>query len=256
VRYIGDPSRQEALNIGVIVWDSKTAIVQVDEKALTRVVSDNPRLAKGALDYVPAFLDEWVASFGAPSSLTDFFPPCPNSHVVFSECRYARLPENGSLADLTERIVELVVTPRPRGGGGGNDIRLQLKRHFAVYMKQNLIYEDYAFERSQSGAERHAQFFANSATNMAIDALNLSLTRPYDIVQRADAQAFKVEDILKADHGLRYLVCCGLAHGFTGPAETARRILESAGAKVAGDSDEAAALVAGEIESAKWTAGG
>ena len=44
IKYIADPGRSEALNIGILVWTNHTVRLSIDERAITRVVRENPQL--------------------------------------------------------------------------------------------------------------------------------------------------------------------------------------------------------------------
>jgi hypothetical protein len=82
-------------------------------------------------------------------------------------------------------------------------------------------------------------FFANSGANVALDAVSLAVKDAETIRLRADAEAYKVVDILE-ENEIRFLVYCEFHRDpeLHQVNERARRILESAGAEVMIDIDD------------------
>ena len=67
IRYIPDPSRGERLNIGILLWeDSADYRLELDQKAIERVIRENPRLERDSLLYIEPMLSEQLSSAITP----------------------------------------------------------------------------------------------------------------------------------------------------------------------------------------------
>src|SRR5690349_4309458 len=67
LKYIADPVRAEALNIGIVVWAEDQVSVRVDDSAVDRVVRDHPHLARDALLYVEPLVRHRISEAGGPA---------------------------------------------------------------------------------------------------------------------------------------------------------------------------------------------
>src|SRR5438046_2208117 len=123
IRYIADPARGEALNVGILLWDSHRCHLSIDDAAVARVIRENPCLAPDALEYLASFLGEAFRT--APPSEEAFasalwqlsaFP------LVLTEPRFTTLAGDkpNDAKTTLERLVKRVVRPRRRQGGGPN----------------------------------------------------------------------------------------------------------------------------------------
>ncbi len=70
---------------------------------------------------------------------------------------------------------------------------------------------------------------------MAVDALQLALKDADEIILRADAEAFKIEDITDANKGVSFLAYCQInaVEEMQDVYSRAFRIMSSAGAEIA-----------------------
>jgi hypothetical protein len=84
-----------------------------------------------------------------------------------------------------------------------------LERRLTPLMRREAVTRNHFFERTRTGVERRADFFADSDANVALDVLRLALQRADAIRERADAEAFKIYDVLEADNAIHeYVVFC------------------------------------------------
>ena len=89
-------------------------------------------------------------------------------------------------------------------------------------------------------------FYANSRANVALDVVNLALVRADEIRLRADAEAFKIWDLLADGDLNEYLVYCEFPPDDKpeGLKQNATKIMESTGGRVTRDLDEAIEVLA------------
>lgn len=238
IRYMPDPGRGESLNVGVLLWDDGDFRLRVDGKAIDRVVTENPALDRDALLYVEPLLRDRVESHGVAAILSDqrSFP------IELTEPRFTALDEDG-LEQTLDRLTQRIVTPRRRRGGQRkSDFAGLLERRLRPFLAKGLVSRSYAFRASRTGVPRHADFYANSGRNVALDVLRLAITTGDEIRRRADAEAFKVQDVLGADDTVRnYVVLCELLSDATlrEAYANARKVIELQGASVVTNVDEA-----------------
>jgi len=93
---------------------------------------------------------------------------------------------------------------------------------------------DHTFTTSRTGIQRRVDFYANSGTNLALDAVRLRYRDRDRIIEAADHEAFKIQDIAASNKGVRWIVYCDFSRDET-LAEAnanARRILSSTGAEI------------------------
>src|SRR5258708_6500732 len=252
IRYIADPARNEALNVGILAWTDDEYRIRMDSTAVQRVLRDNPHLAYDALEYVLPTLelqllqgDEFhvnqidnlkAAQTGLPISLT--------------EARFTTVQDGDAegLDSATERLLKRIVRPPRRGAVRAADPITLLERSFRIYVRQHKITPNYTFTQSVSGVPREVAFYANSGANIALDVVNLIARKHNTIVRDADAEAFKIEDIRKANQVTCH-VYCSLADDETHARsnQIARQILESAGAVVQTDIMKVAQVMADAV---------
>lgn len=236
VRYIADPGRGEAFNIGIILWGEGQFRIRVDDDALARVTRQNAHLAKDALSYVEPFLYQELSNSGSfDEEAIDRFVSKPRGlHLTLTEARYTTLSERSEAAfqATLDRLVARVVKPVRLPGGGGATPFMLVRRRLSPLIRTGLVKEGHPFEASRTGLPRTAEFFVNSNANIALDTLKLSVQRADEILARADAEAFKVEDVL-SENTVRYVVYCELSNeGLLRDAtENALKVLKSVGAQ-------------------------
>lgn len=208
IRYVPDPARGEALNIGILVWDHSSHVLELDDAALKRVITENPWLALDALAGLQTSLQEAI---GAPESggddlISSVLLSSRGFPVQFSEPRMTSIvEENGSLREPLGRLLRRTVRPRRRSGAYVPNLVDRIDRHFQKWIERDLIRRNYVFESSRSGSRYVTQFLANSGTNIAFDTLKLDLKRDQAIRDRAAAEAWKIWD-LSEHYEIRYIV--------------------------------------------------
>lgn len=87
---------------------------------------------------------------------------------------------------------------------------------------------------SLSGIERSVDFFANHGSNIALDIVRLAVSQADEIRKRADADAFKIYDVLQGKDVARFVAMCAFSSTdqLAKVNEDAKAIIESAGATV------------------------
>jgi Protein of unknown function (DUF3037) len=93
IRYIPDAARGESLNIGVLVWAVDDFRLHIDQKAVDRVIKENPRLATDALLYVEPMLTEQLSTgvVALPSRINTLLTDPHRFPLVFSEPRFTAI---------------------------------------------------------------------------------------------------------------------------------------------------------------------
>lgn len=247
IRYVPDPGRNEALNIGVIVWDSQEFRLSIDDDAVERVVRESPWLEKDALLYLEPALRQQIAPHADyyPGAVPAFLRAQPGFPVWMTEPRYTTVSNEGDGIDETlARLIARVVRPRRHRVIRQVNLSDLLERQLRPLLVQHRVTRNYPIHLTRSKVPRSVEFFANSGANVAVDTLRLNLKRADDIRLRADAQAFKVEDV--GDKNVsRYVVLCEFSEEpeFSEVNANARRVLGYAGAEVVTDPESAANIL-------------
>lgn len=240
IKYIADPARNEPLNLGIIVWDEREFRVRVDEHAAARIVRENRHLPSDSFVRVGHILQEQVSAAWKNGEMSSFLDSHPGYPVLLTEERFTTILDEQSqtIDDTLGRLLHHVVQPKTGDSrvSPRTNALSQLTSSLKPLLKQALMYQSYSFPKSRSGRTRVADFYANSSTNVALDALHLDVTKANDILKRADAEAFKVEDILNSGsaNGLRYWVYCHFPLGeeYESVANVVRTVLGSVNAEV------------------------
>jgi hypothetical protein len=237
IRYIADPARNEPLNVGILVWGAPGYRLQIDTDALDRVIRDHPQLERDALLCLEDILSRDLAAAQQPGVgwLEELIHEHSGFPIQISDPRYTTIEADSEDAlDATlARLAHRVVHPRRRFGASGVRPVDRIARELNAWIRSSVVTRDFVFANSRSGVPRSVDFFANSGRNVAVDALKLSLARGQEIKLRADAQAFKVEDI-RTENAIRYVVYCEFSndHRLGDVNGHARKIIESAGAAI------------------------
>ncbi len=247
IRYIADPARKEPLNIGVVLWHDLGCRLQLDSDAITRVVRENPYLTADSLMYVEPFIRNRLALDRPVNGSVDLrgrvrgasqFP------VVLSDPLMTMVIDEseGSLDEEVADLIARIVRPAKhrRGGVRAGAIQTLAKRWKPWIGHQ--IARDHLFGTTKSGNPRKVDFFANSGTNVAVDVLALAVKEAKDIQQRADAEAYKVEDVIHRHNDVRFLVHCDMktSDSYHEANLAAIRSLTTAGATVFTDVEKTA----------------
>lgn len=250
VRYIPDPARGEALNVGAVLWDEKTFRLAVDPQAVARVLRETPALAADALTNLHARVAHELGLEGkefCPRKVHERLREQAGFPLLFSDPLTTALDEDPTdpLGKTLHAIVTRIVRPRRRMGGSGKDPVKLLEQQVRPLLKRKAVIKEHIFTRSRTGVERKVNFFANSTVNTAVDVLKLDLSRDASLAERTDAEAFKVEDVL-AKNRIKYVVCCvGSMNAVSRKAiDRAQRVIGAVGGMVVTDLAAAAAELA------------
>lgn len=254
IRYVPDPGRGESLNIGILLWEEESAEyrLRVDQEAIDRVIRENPRLERDSLRYVEPMLREKLSSAVAPatSRIKGILDAVGGFPLDLSEARFTTVgPDEDGLDKTLDRLVDRVVHPKRRRGGGPNPLQA-MDRQLASLIQEERVSRNHFFDQTKSGVRRSADFFANSGANVALDVVRLALQKADNIKLRADAEAFQVYDVLEASQEInQYLVYCdfGEEPELAETNEAAKQVIEAQGAKVVSDTEEAAKVIADAV---------
>jgi hypothetical protein len=255
IKYVSDPARNEPRNVGIVLWDGETWELQIDRDAARRVATENPHLAPDAILVFEQALRYGLkqAEVRSRDDLTRILAQFNRLPVSITDLRVTTLDEtivdpSQRRAQAIEALLKRLVRPRRRGGGSttAEDI---LERLLKPWMRQGKVVRRYLIPQSRSGVPRSVDFFINGGRNVAIDALNLNLKRAREIVERADAEANKIRDVLEAGGGLRFIVFyvpnpSSEMHEVT---EQAVKILRAADVEATADEQRIESLVAAEL---------
>lgn len=254
IRFIPDPGRGERLNIGILLWDEDSGEyrLSLDEKAVERVIRENPRLERDSLLYIEPMLSEQLSS--AVSPVTTRIKTMLNKQTGFplelAEPLFTTIASEDDLEadedglDVTlDRLVKRIVRPKRRGYPHSSPTD-QMASRLKPLIRSHKVSRAYQI-KAKSGLDRHVDFFANSGANVALDVLQLAITKAEDIRERADAKGMKVLDLLGGSEVKDYLVYCQFADDrqLEDVYGEARTVIEGQGAKVLTDPDEAAATL-------------
>lgn len=253
IRYIPDPGRGESLNIGILVWAPDDFRLSIDEDAVKRVIRENPRLEQDALLYVEPMLNEKLSSGVVPVSaqIKNLLQDQRGFPVELTEPRFTMidLMDEGGIDATLERLTDRVVKPKRRSGRSApNPIQL-LERELRPLLAAKTVERNHFFRDTRTGVPRKADFYANSGVNIALDSIKLSIQTADEIRLRADAEAYKVHDVLEADKSVsQYFVYCefGDDHELEETNRVARQVLEAEQAIILTDLDEAVQVLSGD----------
>lgn len=245
IRYVPDSARGEQLNVGILAWTDQRMALELDERALDRVVRENPHLAKDALRDLHDRIQEELAEVGGPppDMIASWLANQRGYPVVATESRYTTIDsgQDDALDQTVERLLARIVRPRRRHGGPHADAAHILDRALQPYVRSRKILRDHRFAASRSGISRSVDYFANSGANVALDFVKLALAKPDEILRRADAEAFKIEDI-RASNDISVVVFCDVSteEKVRDATADARRVISSVGAQLVTSVDGAA----------------
>lgn len=249
VRYVPDPGRGESLNIGILLWDEDSYRFSVDEKAVERVIRENPLLERDALLYVEPVLSEQLSTAVVPvaARIKSMLGGQRGFPIQLSDARFTMLDEDGGMDATIERLTNRIVTPKRRTGGHTPRPVDLLERRLTPLLRSEAISRNHFFNHSRTGVPRKADFFANSGANVALDVVKLAITRADEIRLRSDAEAFKVYDVLEADDNdvNDYFVFCEFAENqeLEETNHNARTVIEQQGATVVTSLDAATSVL-------------
>jgi hypothetical protein len=255
IRYVPDPGRGESLNIGILLWEELSGDyrLRVDEEAIARVIRENPRLERDSLLYVEPMLREQLSSAVVPatSRIKRILEGAGGFPLDISEPRFTTIgPDDEGLDTTLDRLVDRVVHPKRRPGGGPNPLKA-MDRKLAPLIQQEKVARNHFFDQTKSGLRRTADFYANSGANVALDVVRMALKKADSIKLRADAEAFKVLDVLGGGSEVnQYIVYCdfGTDQQFAETNELATRVIAGQGARVVSDPEDAVQAISDAVE--------
>jgi hypothetical protein len=246
IRYIGDPARNEPLNVGIIVWNETGFALQIDEGAVARVIRENPHLERDALLYLDEYVRQRLARTVPPFTDDGFLRVIAEQSgfpVLLTTPRVTTIAEEGEpgIQSALDQLLGRIVRPaRRRGGYGGLRTTTMLQRELKPLIDQGKVERLYTLQ-AKSGVPRTIDFFANSKSNVGLDVVNFSLAKADDVRDRADQEAFKAWDLLNSDSVNDYYVL-----GVFPPeptmsqsTKTVASIITATGAQLARNVDEA-----------------
>jgi len=243
-----DPARGERLNVGVLVWTDYDFRIGIDDKAVQRVIRENPRLERDSLLYLdPTLRASLVTDSPVGERVERLLDEQRGFPADFTEPRLTTLTVESGLDQAVEALLARVVRPKRRGGGGGLTPVQAVERQLRPLLQRGAVERKHLFQSSRSGVSRAVDFYANSHVNTALDALRLSVTKADDIRARADAEAFKVYDVI-GNNDLRYAVYCEFSddRALTETNVSARQVIESTGATVLTDIEAVSQTMRGD----------
>lgn len=258
IRYMPDPGRGENLNIGILLWEQESAEYRLafDQKAIERVVKWNPHLERDSLRFIEPMLNERLSSAVTPATarIGEVIEGEGGFPLNFTKPRFTTVTEDENGLDATlERLLSRVVTPRRRYAPHTASAVDQMEKMLRPLLKARKVSKDFVFAETKTGFPRSTDFFANSGANVALDVVKLAYKEADRTRQRADAEAFKVSDVLGGDAPVRKYVVLGqfrTDREFRRTNDEVRTIIEGQGAAVLTDIAEAA----GVLEDAARTA--
>jgi ribosomal protein S12 methylthiotransferase accessory factor YcaO len=251
IRYVPDAARGEELNVGIVAWTERHLALEVDQRAVERVLRENPHLAKDALLGLRDRLrEELTASAPDPALAAATWLSSQRGYpVIATEDRHTTVIEDSSeaLTEAVDRLLARIVRPRRRGGGGFNPGHA-LERSLRPLLQSQRVVRDYTFSTSRSGVPRRVDYFANSGANIALDLVKLAVTRTDELLRRADAEAFKVEDI-RGSNDIDVVVFCAISSddAVRDATANAEQIIGSVGARVVTSVEDAAGALVGAV---------
>lgn len=246
IRYIPDLGRGESLNVGILLWDDSDFGVALENKAIERVVRENPRLERDALLYVEPMLRERLSDDGlpVPERVERMLANQRGYPIDLTPARFTTVEETFDFDEELRRLTSRIVEPKRRTGGGQRAIDL-VERGLRLLVRTQRVSRNHFFPDTKTGVQRRADFFANSAANVALDVLGLTLKRADNVREKADAEAMKVYDVLGGPAPpSEYVVFCDFGvHVDDAVNSDARKVLEAQGATIVTEADEATRMM-------------
>jgi hypothetical protein len=250
LRFVPDPARGEALNVGVVLWTPDEIEVRLDDEALEGLARINPRLDRSGLAGIKLAIAEWMKSAeGSPEKQVEQLKQNPPFlQLLVTDPRFTRLDlgDDAGIEPTVERLVERLVRPKKRAVVSGFHPERALETRLRPLLRSKVVERHHPFSLSRSGIAREVDFFVNSGANLAMDTVQLAIRKSDEIMRRADAEAFKVEDIV-AKNDVAFSVFCHFsdAADYATVNKQATKVIESAGASVFDDVEDAAARISG-----------
>lgn len=242
-----DPGRGERLNIGVLLWAGDRFQLRLDDQAVDRVVRENPRLVRDSLLYVAPMIRERLQE--GEGTIADrvarLLAQQSGFPMALSEARFTTLDSATVMDDAVDALVDRIVRPKRRGQGSqAFDPRQAMAQKLRPWLRRGDVEQHHFFGASKTGVGRVVDYFANHGANVALDVLKLAITKADQIQNRADAEAFKVYDI-KSQNDIRFVVYCDFSfdQSLQEANVAARKVIESTGAVVVAEPDEAATAI-------------
>jgi hypothetical protein len=210
------------------------------------VIREIPKLETDALLYLEPMLAEQLGQLRpfSEESVQRFLIEQSGYQIDISEPRFTGIVDGDELSTNLERLLQRVIRPKRRTGGGSFDAVAALDKRWRPWIKRQLIHRKHPFE-SRSGVPRTVDFYANSSTNIALETVRLSVAKADEVRLRADAEALKIDDMHSMNHAVKFYVYCQFSddEALIQTNQNATKVLESVGARVFANLDDAAAHV-------------
>ncbi|MBL8796364.1 MAG: hypothetical protein JNM56_20870 [Planctomycetia bacterium] len=255
VRYISDPARGEAFNVGIITWVQNVYHVAIDREASRRAVKENPLLAKDSLRDLEAIIHSRLRRLTAFSD--EGFLNLRNNHnwfpVLIADPEYVELASEkdvfqslqGVADRLMDRMVRLrkVVTSRTILP----DVKLELKDSLWPLIRKGSVLPNYTITGKRTGRNRQVDYFANGDAAIGLDILQTKSNQRHLRVM-IDAEAYKIEDL---SHQIKKHVVLSetLKDAKADDVDFANSVIESAGGKLVLSTAEALEIMQSAIAS-------
>ena len=174
----------------------------MDDDAIARVIRENPALATDALasleESLADGLETTTGARGVVTGAREFLSAQHGYPVVWTEPRATVVDDvtSQSLDATVDRLLARIVRPKRRSGGPRRPNPTEtIEKTVQSLIAKRVVTRKHYFEKSLSGIPRGVDFFVNSTANLALDVVNLSVQSADEILKRADAEAFKVQDV-------------------------------------------------------------
>jgi hypothetical protein len=213
IRCIPDPARGELFNLGVAVWSAGRFNVQVDSDAAARAARENPSLAVDAFSHLERAIYTRLLELD-PINTTKFKRLRKNHRgttFLYGEPQFVNVPAEGidPLAVVLDRLMARMVKARraqAREAEPMNPVEELAGRILGLITFHKVIRRHH-LDGGKTRTERQVDFFVPSKTaGVAVDVLRLDVKEEEAAMRRADAEAFKIYDVMDSSQVGRFYV--------------------------------------------------
>jgi hypothetical protein len=164
-------------------------------------------------------------------------------------------------AFVSTRLVMPAVRTHRYSGAKPSDALRVLRRHFRGLIQSDRLRCDFSVPQTMSSVPRSVRFFSAVEEGVTLEMAHLAIADRSEAIHRADAAAFKAQDLLGANPGLRLgLLCSATTGGIEDVScSAALQIIEGAGVEVVADFGAAVRFMveaagSDEPDWARWSA--
>jgi hypothetical protein len=121
IRYIPDLGRGESLNVGILLWDDEAFAIELDEKAVERVIRENPRLERNALLYVAPLLRDRLSddTLPVPERVNRMLDSQKGYPIDLTSPRFTTIDGARGWETELRRLTNRIVVPKRRTSSSG-----------------------------------------------------------------------------------------------------------------------------------------